>query len=444
MDLNKQNMIPYLANNSYIYGERPESHYKPPEVQSKYHQEETLIASIKNPIPCYKPSDQISNSEYSSYTSALYQQDRESFPVSKPIQVQNSSHFSQSPVPRPLNSPDCQTRNTRSRVDREYLETPQNTSYSIHKTENQHLHSNPAHYPSEKLNYPIQRENLTPSHRTSSEQRNVPDRSYKENYCPDSASNASKNYNHTYLAPSDPGYYTKEDSVASCNLQREIPSYYIDKYLKDNNSRLSDYPAYRPKAPSSRCQDSTILSENNITPCRSNNTLPTQVQPLRTGAFLDDIIGKYKDRIIEKDEKSEKYSFNREAASRTSDYSYKEGPQKTRKAEENAKKVRPSRDIWIEQAKNTKEFVYDRPNLNFEKLGRSSKSLLSKMKKTGSEKKVKKRGTVRSACSSKERKSCEREIFDTMVVKLLKTHAKHCPALRKEIDSMQTSKLLAL
>lgn len=439
-------MIPYLANNSYIYGDRPEFQYKSTEIPKKDHKEETLIASIKNPIPCYKSNDDICQSEKSSITPRSSQQDRQvySYSVQKPLQVHNSSHCSQSPNSRPLRSPDCPSASTRQYLNIENTENPQNSSFTVYRPESHYLTNNSDIYSNEKTHGYIQKEYFTPSHKIGIEQRMQPDRGYKENYCPDMAGVPSKVNYAPHGTYNEAGNHLKEDSVNSYSRHKEIPSYYIDKYLMDTDSKLSEYPVYRPKGTGSRCQEYSVLSESNITPCRSNNDFTTHVQPVRNGAFLDDIIEKYKDRIADKDEKSEKYSFNRETASRTSHYSYKEDSHAKRKNECNPGVIKPNRDVWLEQAKNTKEFLNDRPALDFNSIRKSSKSLLGKLKKTGSEKKVKKRVSVRSACNSKERKSCEREVFESMVLKLLKTHAKHCPALRKEIDSMQASKLLNL
>lgn len=433
-------MIPYLANNSYIYGDRPEFQHKLTENPKKDFKEETLIVSIKNPIPCYRPNDDLLHSDKSSITPLSSQQDRQvySHPVQKPLQVHNSSHCSQSPNSRPLRSPDHPSTSTRQYLNIEHAEMPQNNSFNVYRPESHYLTGNSDCYSNERTHGHMQREYFTPSHKVGIEQRIQPDRGYKENYCPDNVGVGSK------VNCSANGGYACEEAGNTYSRYKEIPSYYIDKYLMDTDSKLSEYPAYRPKGTGSRCQEHSVLSDSNVTPSRGNYEFTNQGQPVRNGAFLDDIIEKYKDRIAEKDERSDKYLFNRDTASRTSHYSYKEDSHARRKNEANPAVIKPNRDVWLEQAKNTKEFIHDRPVLDFNNLRKSSKSLLGKMKKTGSEKKVKKRSSIRSACNSKERKSCEKEVFESMVLKLLKSHAKHCPVLRKEIDSMQASKLLNL
>jgi hypothetical protein len=293
----------------------------------------------------------------------------------------------------------------------------------------------------------------------------------------------SSNYSRSE-ASQDPRY-VRESSYGS---RREGGSYYIEKYGKENTRESfagrSNEPDYRVY----KIPESSVLSESNsITPTRSKNQFSTCTQSVRSGAFLDDIIEKYKDRLLDKDARSEntnfsrevvsrneinrevesrnefnrevesrnefnrdivrrnefnrdlasKNDFHRDAVSRTTDYSYKEDQRSKLTAENSDKRIKPSRDIWIQQARNANEFNATRPTLEYERMNKSSQNLITK----GRNKTVKNRKRPAGRSSSKEKWTCERRAFEDMVVKVLKSHAKHCPALRKEIDAMKFTRI---
>lgn len=480
MDLKFDCMIPYLANNPYIYGERPEPVMSQP-MQMRV--EETLLNSIKNPIPCYR-DDFSSNQSYSETSApaqtALYQHASvlEKSPQPKySVQVSNLEHHSSSPMTRPLNFTENPNLAVQGYQTRQRIETPKSSCYSSYKPETHYLEVPQSMYP-DRGSEVMRRDYSTPGNKNSSEARvgkderveryEKPERVeqgyVREQVCsyeaPSSSHKNFSGYSNQMTRPSDyssnnydiersstysrsdyPSQELKSYTRESSSSRRQEPhNYNVDRYLKENTYTGENYPV-RAKDPEylNQVHRDTVLTENNMTtPTRSMPSTSNCSQPTRSGAFLDDIIEKYKDKIVEKAPKTNYQPISRDFVSRTSNYTYKEDAPIRPGLEFTPANTRPTREVWMEQTKNNEEKPM-RAGFGYERLNKSSQNLLGKAKTRS--KSNKKKNNVRSSSNNKEKWSCERKAFEDMVVKVLKLHAKHCPALRKEIDSMKFSRI---
>lgn len=128
----------------------------------------------------------------------------------------------------------------------------------------------------------------------------------------------------------------------------------------------------------------------------------------------------------------EKSSYEREKP-------FREFPDREKSYKDIPDKIRPTRDIWVEQARSTNKFVSDRPKLDISRI-KSLRSVSGSNKKTKKNSKSlskKQNCEFRSVCNSQERSLREKEAYVNMMMKILKSHSKNCPALRKEINAIK-------
>ncbi|OMJ86560.1 hypothetical protein SteCoe_11917 [Stentor coeruleus] len=154
------------------------------------------------------------------------------------------------------------------------------------------------------------------------------------------------------------------------------------------------------------------------------------------------IIFDYQDRnkVYQDRERSSFRDYaNRDKSPYEREKPFRDFPDREKSYKDIPDKVRPTRDIWVEQARSTNKFVSDRPKLDISRI-KSLRSVSGSNKKTKKNSKSlskKQNCEFRSVCNSQERSLREKEAYVNMMMKVLKSHSKNCPALRKEINAIK-------
>ena len=104
------------------------------------------------------------------------------------------------------------------------------------------------------------------------------------------------------------------------------------------------------------------------------------------------------------------------------------------------KSIKPKRDIWLDQARNAKKTIIEKPMLDMSKLEKQTRSSSnnSRASKKGSNLGKSKRAVKEPRSASIHEKSFrDKEMFVSTMMKVIKDHSKYCASLRREINAIK-------
>lgn len=107
------------------------------------------------------------------------------------------------------------------------------------------------------------------------------------------------------------------------------------------------------------------------------------------------------------------------------------------------KHIKPKRDIWLQQAKNVKGKITEKPMLDMSRLEKSARSTSNNSRASKKSIKAKTISKPRSS-STKEKSFSDKEQFVTTMMKVIKNHSKYCSSLRREISAIKGKSLYEL
>jgi hypothetical protein len=402
MDLNTQYRIPYLAQNPYIYGSFvPTPTIIPEKPRSADPPDEVLIASIINPIPCYQaPHKEMPKSSYldsiMTKINPTFEQNDENKPLSQHYigknirgnELESRSNSCSSSVPS--SSGNCSVKEVK------LLPTTLLNEDEIKKTRME-VDSELSSYlkPNNKERFDVmdlqERENYYQRPVSYASSQN------KSSYQPISP---SAGFNYKGLTNSMAKNYNKADDLANRSFESSVLGDFNKSRVEDRSRRL--------------CSSCKKYDKNEDDFKRKN----------RPKENLYDWKAEYQENKGKRSEKAfkEDFEYNKRNQSR-----------------EQLEKIyiRPSRDLWVEQAKNTNKYSSERPTLDI-KADKANRSFSNNPRNIASNGKLVK---MKKEVNEKEKNSKEKEQFVSVMMKVLKTHAKKCPQLRKEINAIKLSRL---
>ena len=411
MNSNTSYHIPYLLQNSYIYAEPP----KPTTPKSflprfeDFSTKETLISSIKYPIPCDKNLIKIEKNSTELKilpTNFLNKEEtlfKSEIPESKQISTgnflnfdENVEDFGKKPnFPSFKEDPSYDFTNSNDYQSFNLLDCEKNESKEnfYHMAE-----SKPQSYKSQVIPCEDLYDNLY--NQLEKPKIYKPDESNSLEY---SFLSDKQNYFNSCHDKSDQALYKSAKEYRTDQKCNENDKY--SKFYHDSRPVLLENPSYSKVSNYTRLNSAEDSYEK-----RRNLYEKNENSYEKRGNFYEK-----NENSCEKRENFARYNFS-------------------------DNNLKPTRDIWLEQSKNTKKIYSEKPKLDISRLEKSNRAASNNPKRTEKAKTTQNTKKAGTRSNSKEKTFRDKEQYVSMMMKVLKNHSKYCTSLRREINGLMAKK----